>query len=79
MAFDTVSYLLFKNKVASKMGQIFPNNLASFAIEGSDVLAKTSFKAIMSCVFSYIEAAFIAYEEKIDKQKKVIRQLRLKQ
>jgi hypothetical protein len=40
MAFGTVSYLLFKNKVASKMGQIFPNNLASFAIEGSDVLAK---------------------------------------
>ena len=60
------------------MGQMIPSNLSSFAIEGSDEIARTSFQAILSCVFSFVEAAFIEYEEEIDTQKKIIAQLRLK-
>jgi hypothetical protein len=67
-AFGTVSYLLFKKRVANKMGQMIPSNLSSFAIEGSDEIARTSFQAILSCVFSFVEAAFIEYEEEIDTQ-----------
>jgi hypothetical protein len=78
MAFGTVSYLLFKKKIANKMRQLIPHKLSSFAIEGFDEIGKSAFKAILSCVMSYVEAAFIAYEEEIDRQKKVIVQLRLK-
>jgi hypothetical protein len=62
MAFGTVTYLIFKKRVANKMGHIIPDNLSSFGIEGSDEIAKTSFKAILlSFVFSYVEAAFHLY------------------
>ncbi len=57
------------------MGHIILDNLSSFGIEGSDKIAKISFKAILSFVFSYVEEPFIAYEEEIDRQKKVIAQL----
>ncbi len=68
--FGTVSYLLFKKKVAEKMGNEIPELLASFNVKDSEDLATTSFRSILSCIFNYVQAAFIAYEAKIAEQKK---------
>ena len=73
--FGTVSYLLFKKKVAEKMGNEIPELLASFNVKGSEDLATTSFRVILSCIFNYAQAAFIAYEAKIAEQKKIIHML----
>ena len=63
--FGTVSYLLFKKKVSEKMGKEIPQHLFSFNINDGVDLAVSSFKAIMSIIFGYVEAAFIAYKAKI--------------
>ncbi len=74
--FGTVFYLLFKKKVSEKMGKDIPQLLASFNIEGGVDLSASSLKAVMSIIFGYVEAAFIAYEAKIAEQKKIIHMLR---